>query len=387
LEIGILKEDWGATPTRPVERGNTDVPAMLLRIRRNDEPIFGSPAENGAVLPPFPGSSKKIALSESRKQRIITAMMLRILFSLLCSAAAFLILSCGPSNDLPLMAGNNQAAASEGEALYLQAKQADDAGDTKHAIKRYDQTASRYPFTNSASQARFRQAELLEQTGQTVKAFEAYQQFLTRFQASNLYASALARQAKIAQSAADGEVKKSFLGLHSKLDVKTITEMLGQVRDNAPKTPTAAKAQFTIGEIYQNKHSTKESALAIASYRQLVRDQPDCSEAPEALFRIGVVLTDEADRGNQNQATLDLAREAFNDYLTQYPNHSRNAEARKLIAGLGSRQLQRSFDIAEYYFKTGRTESAKVYYRDIAKRAQSGPLYDASRSRLKELGE
>ena len=106
-----------------------------------------------------------------------------------------------------------------------------------------------------------------------------------------------------------------------------------------------------------------------------------------ALFRIGVVYTEEADRGNQNQATLDLAREAFNDYLNQYPGHHRNAEARKLIAGLGSRDLQRSFDIAEYYWKTKQFESAKVYYRDIIKRSPSGKLHDEARARLKELGE
>ena len=79
---------------------------------------------------------------------------------------------------------------------------------------------------------------------------------------------------------------------------------------------------------------------------------------------------EEADRGNQNQANVDLAREAFNDYLIQYPGHSRNAEARKLIASLGGRDLQRSFDIAEFYLKTGKTESAKVYYRDIVKRTR-----------------
>ena len=282
------------------------------------------------------------------------------------------------------MAGNHQEASGEGESLYQQAKQAETSGNTKRAIKLYDQVATRYPFATSAPQARFRQAELLEHNGQTVDAFDAYQKFLTRFQASNLYTSALASQARIAQDAADGKIKKNFLGIHSKLAIDKIVEMLGQVRDNAPKTPTAAHAQFTIGELYQNDH---KSTKAIEAYRQLVRDQPDCHEAPEALFRIGVVLTEDADRGNRNQATLDLAREAFNDYLAQYPTHSRNAEAHNLLAKLGSRELQGSFDIAEYYYKTRQFASAKVYYRDVLKRAPSGHLHDASRARLKELGE
>ncbi len=311
-------------------------------------------------------------------------MSMRFIFHLGCGCFALLLLACDTSSDLPLLAGNTRAVTGEGDALYQQAKQADDSGKAKQAIKLYDQTATRYSFANPAAQARFRQAELLEQTGEPVKAFDAYQLFLTRFQASNLYTAALANQAKIAHSAADGRVKSSFLGIRSKLEVKKVAEMLGQVRDNAPKTPTAAKAQFTIGDLYQHEH---EFALSIANYRQLVRDQPDCAEAPEALFRVGVVFTDEARLGNRNQATLELAREAFNDYLNQYPGHSRNAEAHKLIQNLSNHELQNTFDIAEYYYKTGQLESAKVYYRDVMKRAQSGQLHAASRARLKQLGE
>lgn len=282
------------------------------------------------------------------------------------------------------MAGNTQAAASEGEALYQKARQADDAGKTSRAIKLYDQTATRFPFAPSAPQARFRQAELLEQKGDIQESFNAYDQFLSRFQGSGLYTTALNRQASMAQSAAEGDVKSSFLGLKTKLSLEKTTEMLGKVRDNAPKSRTAAKAQFTIGELYQAKRKSKE---AIAAYRQLVRDQPESPEAPEALFRVGLILMEEADRGNQNQANLDLSREAFNDYLIQYPGHSRNAEARKFLSSLGSRDLQRSYDIAEFYQKTGKLESAKVYYRDIVRRSASGKLHDDARARLKELGE
>ncbi len=308
----------------------------------------------------------------------------RFFLPLLCGSVGMLLPACGPSTDLPLMTASNPQASSEGEVLFQQGKQAEASGNRKRAIKRYDQAASNFPFAPSAAQARFRQAELLEQNGDRVEAFEAYQKFLIRFQASNLYSSALASQGKIAQAAADGSIQKNFLGIHSRLATDKIVEMLGQVRDNAPKTYTAAQAQLTIGRIYQDEHNVAKS---IEAYRQLVRDQPDCNEAPEALFRVGVVLTEDATRGNRNQATLDLAREAFNDYLTQYPTHSRNAEARQLLANLGSRELQGSFNIAEYYYKISQFESAKVYYRDVLKRAPSGALRDASSARLKQLGE
>ena len=311
-------------------------------------------------------------------------MTYRLIAFALISASTFHLVSCGTDPDLPIMAGNTQAAASEGEKFYQKAKQADDAGKVGKAIDLYDKTATRYPFAPSAAQARFRQAQLLEQQGEIVKSFDAYDKFLSRFQGSSLYTTALNRQIAMAQSASDGDVKQRMLGLKTKLSLDKTVEMLGKVRDNAPKSAAAAKAQFTIGRLYEGKKKSKE---AIAAYRQLVRDQPGSAEAPEALFRVGLILTAEADRGNQNQANLDLAKEAFNDYLIQYPGHSRNAEARQFIANVGGKDLQRTYDIAEFYQKTGKTESAKVYYRDIVKRAPSGALHDKAAACLKELGE
>lgn len=311
-------------------------------------------------------------------------MLQRLIVPACFCAATLWLASCGSKTDVPVLAGSNAAVSSEGEALYQRAKQADDEGKTKRAIKLYDQTATRHPLTPSAGKARFRQAELHDQQGDIEKSFDAYDKFLQYFPSDNLYSTALGRQAAMAQSAAEGDIKSSFLGLKSKLSLDKTVAMLTKVSANAPKSRTASKAQFTIGELYQAKKKPKES---IAAFRQLVRDQPESPEAPEALFRVGVVLMEEADRGNQNQSTLDLAREAFNDYLIQYHGHARNAEARKLISSLSGRDLERSFEIAEFYLKTGKTEAAKVYYRDIVRKSSSGELHDAAKARLKELGE
>lgn len=296
---------------------------------------------------------------------------------------AMMLVSCGNDDRIGL-AGNTQMATGEGEALYQKAKAADDSGKRKRALKLYEEMADDYPMAPSAAQARFRQAEILEQRGDVLDSFEAYQKFLTRYQGSGLYSQALSRQATMAQSAADGEVKSSFAGLRTKLSTDKVVDMLGKVRDNAPRSETSAKAQFTIGELYQSKNKAKE---AIAAYKKLVRDQPESKYAPEALFRVGVVLMEEADSGNRNQATLDLAGEAFDDYLIQYPSHSKTSEARRLRGSLKSRELDRSLQIAEFYDKAGQTESAKIYYRDVVKRTKSGAAHDKAKARLRELGE
>lgn len=299
-------------------------------------------------------------------------------------AAAFALGLLGCSNDLPPAAGSVTGSSPQASAAFQAARQVQDSGNSRRAIKAYSEIADKYPWAEEAPEARFRQAQLLQANGDTVKAFDAYQQLITRYRGSDLYTKALDTQAQMAQSAADGEIKTSFLGMKSNLSSTKIVGMLGQVRDNAPAAPSASRAQFGIGELYQSRG---EAPKAIAGYRQLVRDFPDSREAAEGQYRIGVILTEQAERGNQDQANLDLAREAFQDYLQRYPGHAKNADARKRLSALGSQDIQRSFDVAEFYLNKGETESAKFYYREVLRQAGHGDLHNRAKARLAELGE
>ena len=294
-----------------------------------------------------------------------------------------ILVSCGSNDSVPVLMGKTQTIVVEGEKVFAEASKAEKAGKTKKAIKLYRVTATDFPFATSAAEARYREAQLLDKTGETEDAFKAYDQLLASFPNSSYYKASLDRASEIAHAVAQGKIDTRFLGIKGNISIEKTVEMLGKVRDHAPKSATAAKAQFAIAEAYLAREKYPE---AVAAFRQLVNDQPNHALSPEALFRVGKIMLENADRGNQSQANLDMSREAFNDYLIQYPGHSRNGEARSMIAELDKRDLQRSFDIAEYYVKTKRDESAKVYYRDIIKHSNSGKLHDAAKARLNQIG-
>lgn len=305
----------------------------------------------------------------------------KFLLPLLCSTA-WLLNSCGSDvDDAPPLVGTVQASSGPASALYQKAKAADQAGDVKKATKLYQQSADLYPTSQDAPSARFRQAQLLEQRGEQVEAFEAYSDFLQRYQGSSYYSQALARQSAIAKAATQGDVKSGFV-FGSKLDTGKLISMLEKVRDSAPQANTAPAAQFQIGEVYQNKGKAPE---AIAAYRKLALDWPDSQQAPEGQYRIGVILVEEAKRGNQDMGNLDRAREAFEDYLSRYPGRARANDARAQIAALGSQDVQRSYDVAEFYRRKGDYESARFYYREVLKKHGSGPLHDKAQKALQSL--
>jgi outer membrane protein assembly factor BamD (BamD/ComL family) len=292
-----------------------------------------------------------------------------------------LITSCGSVDDgPPPLVGTARASEGPAAAAYQSALAADQAGNAKKAAKLYGKMANNYPTAKDAPQARFREAQLHEQLGRPVEAFEAYSNFLTRYQGSKLYSQALARQTAISGNAASGEIKSGVF--RSSLDTSELVAMQEKVRDAAPQAPSAPQAQFQIGEIYQNAGKARES---IAAYGKVAQDWPQSAQAPEAQYRVGMILVEEAKRGNQDKGNLDRARDAFQDYLSLYPNGKRAAAARAQIATLGSQDVERSYEIAEFYRRKGDHESARFYYREVLKKQGSGPLHDKAQAGLRNL--
>lgn len=303
----------------------------------------------------------------------------------LCSTGfcACLLSACGTgADDTPPLVSEVTRQDPRADGHYARAKAADASGDTNKAIKLYRDTAEKFPYSEAAPQARFRQGVLLEHQGELLDAFDAYQEVIQRYQNTGLYTEARTKQAVVAHAAAEGLIKNNFLGIKSRLDSKKIVEMLETVRDNAPHAASAPKAQFTIGEVLENRKKDDE---AIAAFQGVVDDYATSSYAPEAQYHIGHILLAAAERGNQNQANLDKARHAFEDLILSYPNSARASDAKRRIADIGSRDIQRSYDIAEFYKKKGENTSAAFYYAEVVRQTDGGELHDRAQRRLQEL--
>jgi len=314
--------------------------------------------------------------------------MRRLVLALPLLAAPLLPVSCSSDADLPPIVGANaaivtSAPVAKATSLYEKAQGQQAAGKLSAAAKSFGRVADDYPLSNVAPQARYNEAQLRDQLGDPLKAFEAYESFIVRYRASHLYATAIARQEQVAQAAAAGEIKNSFLGLRSKVSSEKIVAMLEKVRNNAPQAASASRSQFAIGELYQSRG---EAAESIKAYQKLVTDYPSSREAPEGQYRIGAILTAEAEGGNQDRANLNRAREAYLDYIARYPNHGNVGKARAAVAAIGSQSVQGSYDTAEFYRKSGKTASAVFYYKEVQRRQTSGALHDQATARLRELG-
>lgn len=304
---------------------------------------------------------------------------------MISTAAGVSLVSCGKgSHETMPMAGTIQAESPEARALYEAGKAQEAAGQLGKAAKTYNEVYKRHPFSTHASDALYQRATLQQRDGELFEAFETYQTFINRYSANSKYSAALTQQAKVAHAAADGHITNNFIGLKTRIDpVKTET-MLSKVISNAPRSSSAPKAAFAIGELWEKRGDARR---AMTAYEAVVKDYSLSSYAPEAQFRIGTLLNKQAENGNQDQANLMSARQAFQDLLNLYPNSKRAPEARKQLNALSQQEVGSSLKIARFYEAKGQLDSAKFYYREVINKTKSGPLYDQAKARLVALGE
>jgi outer membrane protein assembly factor BamD len=301
-------------------------------------------------------------------------------------AASLSLLSCGGDVESARLASDSRASEKVAQTLYNSAVAAENAGKLGRAIKIYEKIVLRHPLCPAASESAFRWGKLLEKDDELLEAFEAYDAILVKYPASPHYAEAMQRQEIIATQAAEGQINNSFIGFKIRVSLKKSAEMLAKVRQNAPRAISAEKAQYTIGKIYQSRgNQTNEAALAINAFRELTRDFPDSQYAPDGQYQIGEILLGQSKKGNQDSANLDRAKRAFEDVLIRYPTSKQAKMAKAQIAKLASGNIQRSFEIAEFYRKKGQISSALVYYRDTVMRSNPGPLRTSAQGWINKL--
>lgn len=302
----------------------------------------------------------------------------------ICIAVPSLIISCSSNdNHLPLSSAlDNDANSSDANLLLAEAKSYQSRGKIDKAIDSYRDVSKKYPRTDAAAKARFAEGSLLDEQGDLLKAFDAYQDLIANYPQSQHYSAALKRQQAVALAAANGVIKNNFLGMKTKISPQKTTKMLANVRDNAPQAPSAAKAQYNIGRVWQKDGNAQK---ALAAYLRISADYPYSSYAPEAQYQRGQILIMKAEKGNQNRAHLNQAKDIFQDLIERYPNNKRASDARERISSLAGQDIQRSYDTAEFYRKKGNNDSAIFYYKEVIQRSKNGALHDQAEKRISEL--
>ncbi|MEM6909977.1 MAG: outer membrane protein assembly factor BamD [Verrucomicrobiota bacterium] len=286
-------------------------------------------------------------------------------------------------DDLQQSVTREELEANEAEAVaeLREASEAETRGKTGKAIDRYEDLVKDFPLTKTAGLAQFRAAQLREKEGDWNKAFKGYQNFLDTYRGSTKFNEAIEGQFRIAQEAFQGEAQPGFLGFGGIQPSKAV-EWFDQIVRNAPQSEIAPQALMAKAEILEERKEFRES---LAAYQMVVDRYPNSEEARVAQLKMGNSLMDTTKKeGARNPANLDLARESYEDFLINFPDDERVAEARKQLGELDQAQARKNLQIGDFYRKKGQLRAAAIYYKEVLKNPET-TSYQAAKMALEAL--
>jgi len=265
------------------------------------------------------------------------------------------------------------------EAQMSKARAYESSGKIRQARDSYKAISRSYSRTDAGTQAKFDYARMLEAGGDSRDAFDEYQSLITNFRNTPNFTEAVKRQFDIAEALRTSD-KKGFLGMGAPVQPSRLVEMFEQISASAPFTEYAPKALLNAGYV---RTKVGERAEAIAAFQSVVDKYADTEYAKEAQYQIFKLRGVNAE--NSNSPVEDRAQvEAGLDFVNQNPEDQRASEIKSNLQSIEERSMEKLYNTGVFYEKSGKPDSARVYFREVVKNP-STPWAPKAQERLNVL--
>lgn len=255
---------------------------------------------------------------------------------------------------------NTQESAAASQLAKAQGFQA--SGKQRQARDTYKSIVNSYPRTDAAAEAQFQYAKILQADGDSRKAFEQYEELITNFRNTTNFNEAIKNQFTIAESLRNSK-KKGFLGLGAPVQPSQLIEMFESISEIAPYTEYAPKSLLNVGYV---QTSQGEENAAINSFRKVVdnyRESEYATEAQYQIFQLRGVRAEQSNSPVEDRAQV----EAGIDFMNQNPEDQRTQEIQSNLKEIELREMEKQYNIGMHYEKSGKPDSARIYYREVVK--------------------
>jgi outer membrane protein assembly factor BamD len=273
------------------------------------------------------------------------------------------------------------ATESAAVELMQQAEQQEVQSDLSGALASYRALVKRHPVSVLAGKAQYKVGRILETAGEYDDAYKAYDAYLAKYPKGSEFDSAVESMFTIAKLFLEGEKQKVF-GFKIASSMKRAQEMFEGIVKRAPFSRFAPLAQFNAGQALE-KQGNYDGALV--AYAMLVTKYPSDSVADDAQYQIGYVRLKQYREGSYDQAGAAKAREAFEDFISRYPESEKVPQARENMKLLEGGASKGTLDVAKFYDKTKKYRAAVIYYNEVIKNSPDTDEANFAKTRIEEL--
>ena len=263
------------------------------------------------------------------------------------------------------------------------AQQAFDSHDYDLALKAAKRVSAVWPLSDYAPKAEYLVGRCYEERKQDERAFNTYQKIIEKNPKVENYQEILKRQYEIADRYLGGQWFKlwNYVPFFPSMD-KT-AGMFEKIVKNGPYSDVAPQAQMKIGEAREKQAELRQAVKAYEVAADRYNDRPQVSA--DALYKVGLAYQKQSKTAEYDQNIAHQAIATFTDFITLFPNDSRVAEARDIIASLKTEAARGCLAIAKFYEKRKKWDGALIYYNEVLVQDANSSYAEMARRKIDEI--
>jgi len=245
------------------------------------------------------------------------------------------------------------------------AKKLVNTGQRELARQAYDKLKKDYPSLAGEDFDALIEAEMLFCEGSFTKAYRAYEKILVDYPNTTLELVLLDRQFAIGTAYLGGEQKTVLKIIKLKGDAEGI-RIMEKITDRAGiGSPLGLRASVSIVENYLRRELFNEAYLKWWEVSIQYKTGPVAKEALLGMAQAKHAVynrPDEEKRAFFDAATLSSARTYYQNFNSLYPEDAKRLAIEDTIKQIDEQLADKQLTVARYYHRTGRFQSANLYY-------------------------
>jgi outer membrane assembly lipoprotein YfiO len=267
--------------------------------------------------------------------------------------------------------------------LMNKAREAEERGSTRSAIRAYRKVAKRYPSSVYASEALYRTGKLYLQRKQYFKAFESFITVTTQYPNTKYFNDIIGEQYRIASLLMDGARNRYWGVIPGFKNPTRAISYFELVVQTAPYSDYAPIALMNAARGYMRE---REHEYAIDALDRMINNYQSSLLAPNAYLRLAQTHSRLVEGPNYDQGSTEEAITYFEDFLILFPNDENVPSAAEGLDAMKVVLSESKIVVGDFYFhKRNNYAAARVFYNEAITAYPDSEVAEKARRKLAEV--
>ena len=252
----------------------------------------------------------------------------------------------------------------------------------KEAYNSFKKLVIHYPDSQEAAEAQYYMGRCMEELKKPYQAFLEYQKVIDRYPNSKRINEIIERQYNIGEYFLNVPSKK-WLGIsvYDFIEHPSI-EIFKKILEKSPYSDYAPVAGYKLGILFLELRRYDE---AKEIFEKVIDNYPESEWAIASKYQIAVATSKAHPISGYDSTDLKDAEKRLDEFVKRYPNLNISEEAKSQLVELREREAKKNFDIAKFYEKQKKYNSAIVYYNIIIENYYDTKYYNLAEERVQYL--